>query len=258
MDIKTTLETANKLLSVLTDTCKFLVLAALTSFAVAAFASPGWARQKLADLGLSVKEVNAFGVKLVANDAFDMAKDLAEAKVRLDELKVQAGKGAVDAADIGRVAQKLDAVSGALGKQSESIRTTQQQVGMAAPTLPATGWVYVGRQPESGAWQPGWSIDAARSAVEAGTVTRLALRADTVLLSNGNECVRQSLADIQPPSSEELQAPQLLLNGSAKAALEVLETARCPSVGKGEWVYARVRVRPEDVKFVRYADLLKR
>lgn len=258
MDIKQSLENAAKLLSVLSDTCKFLVLAALTTFALAAIAAPAWARQKLADIGLSVKEVNAFGVKLVANDAFDMAKDLAEARVRLDELKLQIGKGGIEVADVGRVAEKLDAVSAALGKQSESIRTTREQVGLAPATLPASGWIYVGRQPESGAWQPGWSIDAQRSAIEAGQVTRLALRADTVVMSNGDDCVRQSMAEIQPPTAEELAAQQLLLSPNAKAGLEVLATARCPSAGKGQWVYAKVRVRAEDVKFVKTAELLRR
>lgn len=254
----TGLDRAARLLSLLTDACKFCVLLALTAFAFAAFAQPDWARRKLDELGLRVKEIDAFGVKLVANDAFDMAKDLAEAKARLEALKTEAAQagGGVDAAELAKVAEKLDTVRASLGKQGQAIKSVQQQAGMAAAPLPETGWVFVGRLPEQGAWQPGWSIDAKRTAIEAGQVRRLGLRADTVVLSNGNECTRQPLQEVQPPSEQDLQAPQLLLSGDAKAALEVLATASCPSVGKGQWIYAKVRVPADEVKFVKYGELL--
>lgn len=255
----TLLDRIAKLFSVLTDACKFLVLLALTVFAFAAFAQPGWAQQKLAELGLKVKEIDAFGVKLVANDAFDMAKDLAEAKVKLDELRAQAAQsgGSVSAAEIVKVSEKLDTVRDALGRQGEALKGVQQQAGIAAVPVPETGWVYVGRLPEQGPWQPGWSIDGKQSAIKDGNVAKLVLRADTVVLGNGNDCTRQAMTDIQPPSAEELQAPQILLSGDAKGELEVLSTARCPSVGNGQWMYAKVRVRASDVKFVKYGDLLK-
>ncbi|MBA4340943.1 MAG: hypothetical protein C0423_02195 [Methylibium sp.] len=251
------LDRAAKLLSLLTDTCRFLVLLALTAFALTAMASPDWARKRLADLGLSVKEVNAFGVRLVANEAFDVAANLAEARATLDQLKAQPGI-AVDASALKKVSDRIEQASASLGRQDQAIKDVRQQAGIVPPPLPETGWVYVGRLAEDRSWLPGWSIDATRTRLDGAQVRQLGLKADAVVLGNGNECTQLKLEELQPPTAQDLQAPQILLDGEARPLLDVIATASCPSKGKGQWLYAKIRIARESVKFVKYQDLIRR
>ncbi len=250
------LDRAAKLLTLLIDACRLAVLLALTVFALTAMASPHWARQRLAELGLSIKEVNAFGVKLVGNEAFDAATSLAEARVTVEQWKAQGG--AVDPAALKKVADRLEQASASLGRQDQAIKDVRQQAGILPPPLPETGWVYVGRLAEDRSLLPGWSIDAARTRIEGSQVRQLALKADAVVLGNGNECTQIKLEELQPPTAQQLEAPQILLSGESHPLLDVIATASCPSKGNGLWLYAKIRIAREAVRFVKYQDLIRR
>lgn len=81
------IEKLSKVLSLLTDACRFLVFAGLSAFAIAALAAPTWARGKLQAFNLDIKEVNILGIKLAARESFDIAESLVETKVRLNAMK---------------------------------------------------------------------------------------------------------------------------------------------------------------------------
>lgn len=251
------LDRTAKLLSLLSDACRLLVLLTLTVFALTAMAAPDWARMHLGKLGLSLKEVNAFGVRLVANEAFDVAASLAEARATLDQLKAQPGI-AVDPSVLKKVSDRIDQASASLGRQDQALKDVRQQAGIVPPPLPETGWVYVGRLAEDRSWLPGWSIDATRTRIDGAQVQQLALKADAVVLGNGNECTQLKLEDVQPPTEQERLAPQILLDGEARPVIDVIATASCPSKGNGQWLYAKIRIARESVKFVKYQDLVRR
>lgn len=250
------LDRAAKLLTLLIDACRFFVLLALTVFALTAMASPEWARRRLAELGLSIKEVNAFGVKLVGNEAFEAATSLAEARAAVEQLKAQGGGS--DPAALTKVSDRLEQASASLGRQDQAIKEVRQQAGIVPPPLPETGWVYVGRLAEDRSLLPGWSVDAARTRIDGNEVRQLGLKADTVVLGNGNECTQLKLEELQPPTVQELQAPQILLSGESHPVLDVIATASCPSKGNGLWLYAKIRIARESVRFVKYQDLIRR
>ncbi len=259
--MKQSLENVAKLLSVLTDTCKFLVLASLSSFAIAAVTQPAWARQKLKDVGLSIKEVNVFGVKLAADDGFDMAKALGDAKLNLEALRnVQPGQpSATGGSDqVAQAIAELDKIQTSLLRQAETLKSVQQQAGAVLPSVPDAGWLYVGRLAEDKTFMPGPRISAAGTRIESGKVSRLQIGADAPVVENGDECVRKTLEEIHPPSAEDLQSIQVLIHPNPAHALEVLATASCPSAGNGRWLYAKIRIQKDDVKFVKFETLLRR
>lgn len=260
MDMKSYLELVAKLLSVLTEACKFLVIAVLSVFAVAAIAQPAWAHKKLTDMGLSVKEINIFGVKLASNETFDMAKTLAEAKstIALVQNQIDNSPGAVGKEPLAKAVAQLDKIQSSLVKQSETLKDIREKAGVVAPHVPQMGWLYVGRIAEDKSFLPSMSIDQGRTKIVAGKLTEVQIKGDAILLGNGDECVQTAMEDIHPPTAEEKESIEFLLSPNPKSQLEIVSTAECPSKGGGKWLYARIRVPKDDVKFVKFGDLLKR
>lgn len=259
MDMKNYLELAAKLFAVLTDACKFLVVAVLSAFAVAAIAQPAWARQRLTDMGLSVKEVNIFGVKLASNETFDMANTLAEAKstIALVQSQLDNSPGATGKESLATAVTQLDKLQASLVKQSETLTDIREKAGVAPPQVPQMAWIYVGLITENKSFQPGLSIDPSRTKIEAGKLAELQINADAILLGNGNECVRTAMEDIHPPTADERESIKFLLSPNPRNSLEVMSTAECPSKGGGKWLYAKIQVPKDDVKFVKFGDMLK-
>lgn len=259
MDIKAKIETVSKLISVLSDTCKFVVLAALAAFAIAAIAEPSWARQKLKDAGLSIKEINAFGVKLAADEAFDAAKSIADAKLTLTKLQTElVAQDTSNAKSISEAIVELDKAKSSLIKQTSSLKEVGEKAGLTAPELPPTGWIFVGRTSEDKTFTPGPRIDAQQTRVVANKVVALQIKSEAPVTSNGDECITLEAKDIRPPTEEQLQRMQVLISPNPTQGLQVVSTATCPSKGNGLWIYAQVKINASDVKFVKYESLLRR
>ncbi|CAN5490664.1 hypothetical protein BH11PSE9_BH11PSE9_18300 [soil metagenome] len=257
MELRQSLESADKLLAFLSGVCKFSGLAFLTVFAVAAVTHPAWARQKLQDAGLSIKEVNIFGVKLAAEETFNMARALADARLNLDTIKSQLSLG-TGSEPLTKALVELDRIQASLTKQSTTLRDVQEKSGLAVPQIPETGWLYVGRLAEDGSLAIGPRLDLAGTKVDGGEVTRVQLRIDTPVVENGEECTRKTLEELNPPTPEELQSVQVLLSPNSSHSLEVIGTATCPSIGKGKWLYAKIRIPKNDVKFSKFETQLRR
>jgi hypothetical protein len=259
MDVKQTLESAGKFVTVLTDACKLAVLATLSTFAIAALVLPNWAKERLREVGLSVKEVNAFGVKLVANEAFDTANALADTRIALEGFRTELGATAAEPGHpVAKALAALDKAESSLLAQGGQLQEVLRSSGVAMPPLPDAGWLYIGRLAQGGGWTAGPRIDAAGTRLDGERVTRVQLRADAAVLQNGDECTRSKLEEIHPPTDAERQTLQLLLAPNATRPLEVLATATCPSAGQGKWVYAKVRIPKDDVKFTKFEALLQR
>ncbi len=260
MDLKAYLEITAKLFAVLTEACKLLVIAVLSTFAVAAIAQPAWARQRLTEMGLSVKEINIFGVKLASNEAFDMAKTLAEVKstVTLAQAQIDSNPGNATKDSLAHAVAQLDKLQASLVKQNQTLADVREKAGALSPQVPQSGWLYVGRVGENNSFLPGLSINSKQTRIIAGKLVELHLKSDAVILGNGDECIRTAMDDIHPPTQEEKESIEFLLSPNPKTPLEVLTTAECPSKGGGKWLYAKVRLSKEDVKFMKFGDLLKR
>jgi hypothetical protein len=259
MEVKQLLENCSKVVSILTDACKLAVLVALSVFAVASIVRPAWAKERLKDAGLSVKEINVFGVKLVANDAFDAANALAETKVALESYRSNLGPAAAGATHpITNALSNLDKVAAVLSNQSAKVNDVLKEAGEAPRPIPQSGWLYVGRISEGGAFTPGPRIDAAGTKVDGKRVIKVQLKAEAPVMQNGDDCVRKKLEDIHPPTQQDLDALQLLLAPNPTTSLDVSDTVSCPSIGNGQWLYAKVKITPADVKFVKFASLLHR
>lgn len=134
----------------------------------------------------------------------------------------------------------------------------RERAGVAAPQVPRLGWLYVGRIAEDKSFLPGLAIDPDRTKFNGGKLTELQIKADAILLGNGDECVRTAIEDFHPRTAEEKESIEFLLSPNSKSSLEVVSTMECPSMGGGKWVYAKILVPKEDVKFVKFVDLLKR
>ena len=257
MELKQSLESADKLLTVLSGVCKFSGLAVLTAFAVAAVTHPAWARQKLQDAGLSIKEVNIFGVKLAADETFSMARALADARLNLDTIKSQLGQG-TGSETLTKALLELDHIQASLTKQSATLKDVQEKSGVAVPQVPETGWLYVGRLAEDGSLAIGPRLDSAGTKVDGSKVARVQLKIDSPVVENGEECTRKTLEELHPPTPDELQSVQVLLSPNPAHSLEVIQTATCPSIGKGKWLYAKIRIPKNDVKFAKFEAQLSR
>ena len=121
MDTKQLLENCSKAVSLIGEACKVVVLLTLSIFTVIAVLKPAIAKEKLKDAGLAVKEVNLFGVKLAANDAFDAAEAIADAKTTLENYKATLGVTSNQAnASIDEALNKLTTATTVLAGQSST------------------------------------------------------------------------------------------------------------------------------------------
>ena len=145
-----------------------------------------------------------------------------------------------------------------LAKQNATLTDVQEKAGVVVPPIPDTGWLYVGRLAEDKRFAPGPSISPSETRLDGERVVGLQIRTDTPVTENGDECIRKKLEDIHPPTAEQLQSVQVLLSPSPKHLLDVVATATCPSIGNGKWVYAKVRISKEDVKFAKFDTLIRR
>lgn len=259
MDTKQLLENCSKAVSLIGEACKVVVLLTLSIFAVIAVLKPAIAKEKLKDAGLAVKEVNLFGVKLAANDAFDAAEAIADAKTTLENYKATLGVTSNQAsASIDEALNKLTTATTVLAGQSSKVAAVLKDAGAVLPPLPDDGWVYIGRLADSGTFTPGPRVDPGKTRIQGQRVTALHLRSEAPVVRNGDDCASTRLEDIHPPTSRDLQALQVLLTPNPTTSLDVLATARCPSIGGGQWVYAKVKIHPADVRFTKFENLLNR
>lgn len=248
------LENAGKAVTVLTDGCKLGVLATLCAFAIAAIASPAWAKDKLQRMGLTVKEVSVFGVKLVANNAFDTADALADTKAALEALKSDPGNSGASS-NVTSALAALERAQAHLQAQGENLRTVLKDAGAGGVVLPSTGWLYVGLVSEAGNFMPSPRVDPNGTKLEGTRVVHLKLSGDAVVLQNGDDCRKTKMEDVKPPTQDELQTLQLMLRSGSRE-LEVLDTATCVHARGPKAVFAKVRIAPADVKFTKFENLV--
>ncbi|MBL8380589.1 MAG: hypothetical protein JNM79_22160 [Burkholderiales bacterium] len=124
--------------------------------------------------------------------------------------------------------------------------------------LPSDGWVYVGYLKESGGFTAGPRVDPKRTKIEGQRVTALRLRSAAPVVQNGDDCTSTKLEDVQPPTKRDREALNLLLAPNPTTPFEIVDTARCPSRSGGQWVYAKVKIQPSNVRFAKLESLQKR
>lgn len=265
MGIDQRIETFSKVLNFLTELVKFCALAAIAAFVVATLANPSWAQRRLKALNLQVKEVSFAGVKLVANETFEVANSLVDAKINLESaatlLSSTANASEVNSrateSSVKEALKHIEKMQLALNNQEGAIKEVGTQAGLPVSDIPATGWVYAGRISDGGAFQAGPRVDAKITNVSGGKLTRLQLKYDAPVVGNGNDCTRTNVADAPLPTAEDLQRIQVLLRADPVAPLNVLETAECPSIGNGKFIYARIAIPKDRVRFAKFSDAVK-
>jgi hypothetical protein len=263
MTIEQNVEKFSKVLALLTDLMKFCVLVALTTFAIAAIANPSWAQKRLKALNLQVKEINFAGVKLVASESFDVANLLVDTQINLETASNQLSSSnsqsgtssSLAEASVKAALKRVGEMQVAMGRQENAIKETAIQAGLPTPEIPKTGWIYVGRLSEGGTFTPGPRIDPKETVTSKGKLVRLQIRYDAPIVSDGESCVRTQLSDFQPPSADDLQRIQVLLRAEPYAPLKVLVTAECPSAGNGKWLYAKIEIAKDRVRFVKFSEI---
>ncbi|MBI5899785.1 MAG: hypothetical protein HZB40_11210 [Rhodocyclales bacterium] len=263
MAIEQKVERLSKVLALLTDLMKFCVLAVLSAFAVAAIANPSWAQRRLKALNLQVKEINIAGVKLVANESFDVANSLVDTQIDLEAASTQLsssnnspGPGiSLAEASVKAALKRVDEMQVAMRKQENAIKETAIQAGLPTQDIPTSGWIFVGRFSEGGTFTPGPRVDPKETIASKGKLVRLQIRYDAPIVSDGESCVRTQLSDFQPPSADDLKRIQVLLRAEPYAPLKVLATAECPSAGKGKWLYAKIEILKDRVRFAKFSEI---
>ena len=230
-----------------------VVIMVLALFAIAAFADPPWAHKQLRRLGLELKEVDLPGLKLVVNESFKLAQDLAEAQQTLASAReaLKAGGSTSDAAraTLDEAIRRVSSAHAALIAQEDGTKKIQHTAGVQ-PELPASAWVTVGRLTAANQLQPAARIDATGTRIENGQVRQVALK-QAAVVRNEENCDRTDIADVKPVSPEEMRRIVMLMK---QGTYEVIETHACGSIGDGKWLSARIAVTADRVRLTAFEE----
>lgn len=259
MSFEQRLERITKVSASLTELAKFTGFAALVLVGAWAILFPAQLRLRLLELGLQIQQIDAFGVKLVQAQGFDIANSLIDAQMgieaaaarlsSMDKLPKTNQKEAEVALNESR--KNILITLTALDKQEKALKETKAKSGITDPSLPATGWIFAGRLSPKDGFIAGPRIDSKNTVVTNDDVTKLVIKYDAPVVDNGDECVRTDLKDFRPPSPNSVQ---MLLRADQSSELKVLGTAGCPSIDGGKWIYAQIQVPPERVRFAKFSE----
>lgn len=253
------IESASKLLAMLSDLAKFIGVSSLAFFAVAAIAAPEWTQKRLDALGWQIKEVNAGFFRITVketvkagNGVIRIAEGLTNTEISLAALQASLPKGpdaSQQNAEILRAMSSVKAAQLALGVQADALASTGKAVGLIQDA-PDMGWLYVGifaANNDAKYISPRISPNGIQRA--GGAITGILLKYDTVIVSNGDDCTKTSLKDVPMPDPNAPEREFTIVTPSESKPLEVIKVSECPSIGDGKLIYAQVRIPTERVRF---------
>jgi hypothetical protein len=259
------IETVSKFFTMLSDLAKFVGIASLAAFAVASIAAPEWAQRRLDSLGLQVKEVNAFGIKIAAKEAvkagngvISIADGLTNAEISLGAIRANLPKEqdtSAQAAEISRAMAGIKFAQNALDAQAEALGSTGKAVGLAQE-IPTTGWLYIGNFTADNKPRFVSPRIAPHGIQRSGNaISGVVLRYDAHIVSDGDDCTKVDIKDVPMPDPKAPEREFAILKASESNPLEVLKVSECPSIGDGKSVYVQVRVSKDRVRFSQLSKL---
>lgn len=259
------LEQASKLVGVLNELAKFGATATLALVAVTAFAKPIWIKDRLAELGLHIQEVDTGFIKLVANEtvkagtnSLQIAESLTVAEIGLADLKksLQTPAANVDRANAIRDAEEaIRRARAALEEQASSIQSAGKRAGVTS-NAPVRGWLYVGYFGENGKIQRSSDRVSPTDGIKyvEGKISGLILRFDAAVVSDGDDCSKTSVENFMPPDPNAPERKFAIVRAS-REPLRVLATKECAAPGRGKTIYAQVEVPTSRVRIAALSAL---
>lgn len=242
------IDRANRVIDLLFQALKALGALFLVGFAIASFAIPKAVGNWLTEL--NIDQIDAVGVKLkIAKVAVKAGNDSIKVSEILTEAEVALGEGSTS-----KGMKLIEDVRSALGIQAAGISKAAVTAG-ATTVAPKEGWLYVGYFNSDDELVRAYSrigdasgIRRIANASGAITVSQIVLKYDAPVTSDGNNCDRP---DVRKFKESDINSPEIeyaIIRATA-TPLDVLESVKCPAVGKGHQVYAKVAVPADRVRF---------
>lgn len=261
------IEALSKLLASLAELSKSLAITGLAGFAVAAVAAPGWAKERLHQLGFHVEEFNWAGMKFVADEtaktsagAMGAAEAITQAEIALAAAQQAPGAPAASSPASQRVADglaQLNKAKQALDVQQAAIHRAAEKSGLDVKP-PSLGWIHVADFGENG--QPRWvSERLARNGIVRvdNRITQLVLAYDAPVVTNGDDCSRTDPAQFTLPPDDAPEIQYVIIQARGDEPLTVTQTKDCPSIGHGRDVWAQIKVPAARVRMAALSSLKK-
>lgn len=260
-------EALSKLLAALAELAKSLAITGLAGFAVAAVAAPGWAKERLHQLGFHVSEFDLGGMKFVADEtaktsagAMGAAEAITQAQIALAAAQQAPGAPATSSEASQRMADglaQLGRAQQALDVQQAAIHRAAEKAGLDVKP-PSLGWIRVANYGENG--QARWTSERiARDGIVRtdNRITQLVLAYDAPVVANGDDCSRTDPAQFTLPPDDAPEIQYFIIQARANDPLVVTQTKDCPSVGRGHDVWAQIKVPAARVRLAALSSLKK-